>query len=142
MLDEIYNKKILKLAGNIPLLGRLDKPDGSSMKHSKLCGSRMIVDIKMQDAVVTEYAHDVRACALGQAAASIMARNIIGSNADELVQLRDKVLAMLKHDGPPPQGKWQDIEALEPVKNIKARHASTMLVFYAVCEAVSEAQKD
>ena len=99
------------------------------------------MDIKMQNGVVTDYAHDVRACALGQAAASIMASNVIGSNADELTQLRDQVFAMLKHDGPPSKGKWQDIEALEPVKNIRARHASTMLVFDAVCEAVSQATK-
>jgi len=137
MLNDIYNEKILELAGNIPLCGRLQDADGSAVQHSKLCGSKVTVDVKMSDGVVVEYGQEVKACALGQAASSIMARNVIGSSQQELCQLRDQVYAMLKDNGPPPQGKWSDIAALQPVKDFKARHPSTMLVFDAVCKAAS-----
>ena len=138
MLNDIYNKKIIELAGNIPRLGRLSDPDASATAHSKLCGSTVKVDIKMQDGVVSDFAHDVKACALGQASSSIMARHVIGSNAAELRELRETVRRMLKENGAPPQGKWADVAMLEPVRDYKARHASTMLTFDAVVDAIGQ----
>lgn len=138
MLNDIYNAKILDLAGNIPRLGRLDAPDASATAHSKLCGSTVTVDVKMNGPVVTDFAHDVKACALGQASSSIMARHVLGSSPGELRELRETVRKMLKENGPPPSGKWADVAVLEPVRDYKARHASTMLTFEAVVKAVDE----
>ena len=138
MLNDIYNKKIIELAGNIPRLGRLADPDASATAHSKLCGSTVKVDLKMQDGVVSDFAHDVKACALGQASSSIMARHVIGSEADELRDLRETVRKMLKENGTPPEGKWADIAVLEPVRDYKARHASTLLTFDAVVDAIDQ----
>jgi NifU-like protein involved in Fe-S cluster formation len=138
MLNDIYNKRIIELAGNIPRLGRLADPDASATAHSKLCGSTVKVDLKMDDGVVTDFAHDVKACALGQASSSIMARQVIGSNAAELRDLRETVRKMLKENGSPPDGKWADIALLEPVRDYKARHASTMLTFDAVVDAIGQ----
>jgi NifU-like protein involved in Fe-S cluster formation len=138
MLNDIYNAKILDLAGNIPRLGRLDAPDASATAHSKLCGSTVTVDLKMNGPVVTDFAHDVKACALGQASSSIMARHVLGSSPGELRELRETVRKMLKENGPPPSGKWADVAVLEPVRDYKARHASTMLTFDAVVKAVDE----
>jgi NifU-like protein involved in Fe-S cluster formation len=138
MLNDIYNKRIIELAGNIPRLGRLSDPDASATAHSKLCGSTVKIDLKMDDGVVTDFAHDVKACALGQASSSIMASHVIGSNAAELRDLRKTVRKMLKENGAPPQGKWADIALLEPVRDYKARHASTMLTFDAVVDAIGQ----
>lgn len=138
MLNDIYNKKIIELAGNTPRLGRLSDPDASATAHSKLCGSTVKVDLKMKDGVVSDFAHDVKACALGQASSSIMARHVIGSNAAELRELRETVRKMLKENGAPPEGKWGDIALLEPVRDYKARHASTMLTFDAVVDAIGQ----
>ena len=138
MLNDVYNAKILDLAGNIPGLGRLDHPDASATAHSKLCGSTVTVDVKLADGAVTDFAHDVKACALGQASSSIMARHVVGSSPDELRALRVTVRKMLKENGAPPSGKWADIALLEPVRDYKARHASTLLTFDAVVKAVDE----
>ncbi|BAM90620.1 hypothetical protein S58_46390 [Bradyrhizobium oligotrophicum S58] len=138
MLNDIYNKRIIELAGNIPRLGRLDHPDASATAHSKLCGSTVKVDLKMDGPVVTDFAHDVKACALGQASSSIMARHVVGSSAAELRELRELVRRMLKENGAPPEGKWADIALLEPVRDYKARHASTMLTFDAVVDAIGQ----
>jgi NifU-like protein involved in Fe-S cluster formation len=138
MLNEVYNAKILDLAGNIPRLGRLDRPDASATAHSKLCGSTVTVDLKMVGPVVTDFAHDVKACALGQASSSIMARHVVGAKPAELRELRETVRKMLKENGPPPSGKWADIAVLEPVRDYKARHASTMLTFDAVVSALDQ----
>jgi len=138
MLNEIYNKRILELAGNIPRIGRLKDPDASATAHSKLCGSTVTVDLKMDGDTVTDFAHDVKACALGQASSSIMARNIIGARAAELRALREGVRKMLKENGPPPTGRWADIAVLEPVRDYKARHASTLLTFDAVVSALDK----
>src|SRR5881397_723480 len=105
MLNEVYNSKILELAGNIPRLGRLDAPDATATAHSKLCGSTVTVDLAMAGDEVTDFAHEVKACALGQASSSIMARHVIGSTAGELKDLRDQMHRMLKENGPPPTGK-------------------------------------
>jgi NifU-like protein involved in Fe-S cluster formation len=142
MLNDVYSTKILDLAANIPRQGRLAAPDATARAHSKLCGSTVIVDIMMRDGKVVDFAHDVKACALGQAAASIMARNVIGATGPELRQLRDEVRAMLKETGAPPQGKWAEIAVLEPVRDYKARHASTMLTFEATVEAVEQIEAE
>jgi NifU-like protein involved in Fe-S cluster formation len=138
MLDDIYNKRILELAADIPRLGRLSAPDASAKAHSRLCGSTVIVDISVRDGRVSDFGHDVRACALGQASSSLMARSVIGATPAELIALREAVLRMLKANGPPPRGKWAEFAALEPVRDYKARHASTMLTFDAVVDALAQ----
>jgi NifU-like protein involved in Fe-S cluster formation len=140
MLNDIYNRQILDLAADIPRLGRLADPDASATAHSKLCGSTVTVDLKMDGDVVSDFAHDVKACALGQASSSIMARHVVGSRADELRELRETMRRMLKEGGEPPSGKWSELKALEPVRDFKARHASTLLTFDAVVDAVNQIQ--
>ncbi|HEX4410004.1 MAG TPA: iron-sulfur cluster assembly scaffold protein [Xanthobacteraceae bacterium] len=142
MLNDVYNRRIIELAGNIPRIGRLAEPDASASALSKLCGSTVTIDLKMDGDTITDFAHEVKACALGQASSSIMARNIIGSNAKELRELRDGVRKMLKENGTPPvDGKWADIAVLEPVRDFKARHASTLLTFDAVVDAIGQIEK-
>jgi len=136
LIDDIYNRRILELAADIPRIGRLAMPDASATAHSKLCGSTVTVDLAMDGDAVTDFAHDVKACALGQASSSIMARHVVGSTAGELRALRDTVRRMLKENGPPPDGRWADIAVLEPVRDYKARHASTLLTFDAVVDAI------
>ena len=138
MINEIYNKKILQFAADIPLLQRLVDPDATAVAHSRLCGSRVTVDLKMRNGVVMGFGHDVKACALGQASSSIMARHVVGSAAGELKSLKQQMHHMLKDNGPPPGGKWSDLEALVPVRDFKARHASTLLIFDAVADAVEQ----
>jgi len=138
MLNDVYNRRILELAGNIPRIGRLPSPDATATAHSRLCGSTVTIDLTMEGDTVTDFAHDVKACALGQASSSIMARNVIGSNAEELRSLRETVRRMLKENGAPPAGKWADIAVLEPVRDYKARHASTLLTFDAVSTAIDQ----
>lgn len=138
MIDDIYNARILEFAGNIPRLGRLDHADASATAHSKLCGSTVTVHLAMDGDVVTDFAHEVRACALGQASSSIMARHVVGADARELRALRAAMLAMLKENGPPPEGRFADLRFLEPVRDYKARHASTMLTFDAVVDAIGQ----
>ncbi len=140
MIDQVYNARILELAGNIPRIGRLERPDATARGYSKLCGSTITVDIALRDGKVTDYAHELKACALGQASASIMARNVVGSTPEELRDAREALRRMLKENGPPPGGKWADLAVLEPVRDYKARHGSTMLAFDAVVEAVEKAE--
>jgi NifU-like protein involved in Fe-S cluster formation len=138
MLDDIYNKRILEFAGTIPRIGRQPRPDASATAHSRLCGSTVTVDLKMDGDTVTDFAHDVKACALGQASSSIMARNIVGAHAAELREVRETMRKMLKENGPPPEGRFADLQFLEPVRDYKARHASTMLTFDAVVDAIGQ----
>jgi NifU-like protein involved in Fe-S cluster formation len=138
MLNDVYSSRILELAGNIPRVGRLSHPDASARAHSKLCGSTVTVDLKMDGPVVTDFAHDVKACALGQASSSLMASHVVGANADELRGLRETMRKMLKENGPPPAGKFADFAVLEPVRDYKARHASTLLTFDAVVDAIDQ----
>jgi NifU-like protein involved in Fe-S cluster formation len=141
MIDDVYNTRILDLAGNIPRIGRLEAPDATATAHSKLCGSTVTIDLKVEDGKVVDFAHDVRACALGQASSSIMAANIVGADAQELREVRAQMLAMLKENGPPPQGRFADLKFLEPVRDYKARHASTMLTFDAVVDALDQIER-
>jgi NifU-like protein involved in Fe-S cluster formation len=138
MINEIYNRRILELAGNIPRLGRLANPDASAKAHSRLCGSTVTIDLCVKDGRVVDFAHDVKACALGQASSSLMARHVVGATAEELNELRDRMTRMLKANGPSPEGKWAEFAVLEPVREYKARHASTLLTFDAVADALAQ----
>lgn len=138
MIDDIYNKRILEFAGNIERLGQLADPDATAKAHSKLCGSTVTVYLKMADGVVSDFAHEVRACALGQASSSVMARNIIGATADELKEVRQTMYAMLKEEGAAPGGRFADLKYFEPVREYRARHASTLLTFDAVVDCISQ----
>ena len=143
-LSEIYSPRILELAANIPVTERMTEPDATATAHSKLCGSTVSIDLLMDDDVVTGYGQTVKACLLGQTACSIMARNIIGSTAKELRDVGSQMRSMLKEDGPPPNGRWSDLAILETVRKYKARHASTLLAFDAVEDAIGqiEARRD
>ncbi|WP_424983071.1 iron-sulfur cluster assembly scaffold protein [Maritalea sp. S77] len=135
---DIYNQMILEYAGNLPDLPRLDAPDASARRHSRVCGSTIEIDLKMEDGTVAAYGHEVATCALGQTSASIVAHNIVGATADELRLVRTQMQAMLKADGPPPTGRFEDLKYLEPVKDFPQRHASVMLVFEAICDALDQ----
>lgn len=140
MIDDVYNAKLLGFAGNISRIGRLEAPDASATAHSKLCGSTVTIDLKMQDGVVSDFAHVVKACALGQASSSVMAANIVGATAGELRAVREAMLKMLKENGPAPTGRFEDLKYLEPVRDYKARHNSTMLTFDAVVDAINQVE--
>lgn len=139
MIDDLYSAKLLKLAANLPRAGRLDSPDASVEKVAKLCGSRVVVDVKVQGGQVTDFAQDVKACALGQAAASVLGSKVIGASLPELEVAREQFRAMLKAGGPAPDGRFSELSMLAPVKDYPARHASTLLAFEAVTEAVRKA---
>lgn len=135
VIDDLYSSRILRLAAEMPHAGRLAAPQGSAEKVSKLCGSRITVDLSLADGRVTDFAQDVEACALGQAAAAVLGEHAIGAEVAEIVSARDQLRAMLKDDGPPPAGRFSDLAVLEVVKDYPARHASTLLAFEAAVEA-------
>jgi NifU-like protein involved in Fe-S cluster formation len=135
---DIYSQRILELAANIPRVQRLVHPQASATAHSKLCGSTITVDLAMQGDVVTDYGQRVKACLLGQSAASVVGREIVGSTAAELRAVGAAMRKMLKQGGPPPSGRWADLAVLEPVKDYKARQPSTLLVFDAVEDAIAQ----
>ncbi|MBV9993602.1 MAG: iron-sulfur cluster assembly scaffold protein [Caulobacteraceae bacterium] len=139
MIDALYSDKILKAAANMPRAGRLAAPDGSAEKVAKLCGSRVRVDVKLMDGRIADYAQEVKACALGQAAAAILGEYVIGATPDEVAEARDALGAMLKSGGPPPGGRFADLAILAPVRDYPPRHASTMLAFEATVEACRQA---
>ena len=141
MINDVYNAKILGFAGNIGRIGRLEGPDATATAHSKLCGSTVVVDIRMEGDRVVDFAHDVKACALGQASSAIMAQHVVGATADELRAVRETMLKMLKDNGAPPEGRFEDLKYLEPVRDYKARHASTMLTFDAVVDAIGQVER-
>lgn len=138
MLDDVYNARILALAADIPRLGRLAAPGASARAHSRLCGSTVTIDLVLDGDTVADFAHEVRACALGQASSSLMARHVVGATTAELRALRESVARMLRENGPPPEGKWADFAVLEPVREYRARHASTLLTFDAVVDAIGQ----
>jgi len=135
MIDDLYSTRILTLAANLPHAGRLAAPDASAEKVAKLCGSRVVADVVMDGTRVAEFAQDVKACALGQAAAAVLGAKVIGADVREIEMARDAFRAMLKTGGPPPEGRFSDLSMLEPVKDYPARHASAMLAFEATAEA-------
>lgn len=137
-LIELYSDKILDIAANALQPGRLPAPDASSRKVSRICGSVIEVDIVVSDGVITGYGHEVSACALGQTSAAIVAREIVGTRADDFLALARQMREMLKAEGAPPDGKWSDLAYLEPVREFPARHASTLLVFDAVVDAIEK----
>ncbi len=137
-LDEIYNTRILELAGAITHNERLAHPDASATAHSKMCGSTVSIDLNIQAGRVSGYGQTIKACLLGQAAASVIGREIVGSTPDELRAVAAQMRAMLKDNGPPPAGRWADLAVLEPVRHYKARHTSTLLVFEAVDKALDD----
>jgi NifU-like protein involved in Fe-S cluster formation len=139
MIDELYSAKILKAAANMPRAGRLASPDATAEKVSKLCGSRVLVDVALKDGRIADYAQEVKACALGQAAAAIMGEHAVGASVEEIEMARDALRAMLKEGGPPPEGRFADLAMLAPVKDYPPRHASTMLAFEATAEACRKA---
>jgi NifU-like protein involved in Fe-S cluster formation len=140
MIDDLYSARILRLVANIPHAGRLDAPEGSAEKVSKLCGSRVTVDVRLDDeGRVSNFAQDVKACALGQASAAVLGANILGADVHEIEGARDALAAMLKAGGPPPAGRFSELSVLEPVKDYPARHASTLLAFEAALAAVQGA---
>ena len=141
MIDDVYNSKILEFAGNIPRIGTLEDADACARAHSKLCGSTVKVWLKLDGDKVSDFAHEVKACALGQASSSIMANNIVGATTAELRTVRDQMTAMLKENGPPPTGRFADLKFLEPVRDYKARHASTLLTFDAVVDAINQIEE-
>jgi NifU-like protein involved in Fe-S cluster formation len=139
MIDDLYSAKLLKLAANLPRLGRLPAPHGSAERVSKLCGSRVLVDVTVDGDRVADFAQEVKACALGQASAAVLGANVMGASLSELEMTRDAFRAMLKDGAPAPEGRFADLAMLQPVKDYPARHASTLLAFEAAAEAVRRA---
>ncbi len=139
MIDDLYSNRILKLAADMPRAGRLSAPDASAEKTSKLCGSKITVDVVVRDGRVADFAQDVRACALGQAAAAVLGAHVIGADLAEIEMAREGLHAMLKADGPAPTGRFSELAVLEVVKDYPARHASTLLAFEAAAQAVRAA---
>ena len=137
-LDDIYSARILELAGSISHIGRLTAPDATATAHSKLCGSTVTIDLRVADGKVTEFGQVVKACLLGQSACSIVGREIVGTDATELRAVGAQMRSMLKAGGPPPTGRWADLGVLEPVRDFKGRHASVLLIFDAVENALAQ----
>jgi len=137
-LSDLYSQKILEIAANQPIPGRLANPDATARRVSRVCGSSIEVDIVVADGKILQYGHKISACALGQTSAAIVATNVAGTPVDEFRALREQMTAMLKADGPPPNGRWSDLAYLEPVREYAPRHASTLLVFDAVVEALDK----
>jgi len=136
--EDIYSDRLLALAAGMPRTERLATPQATARAHSKLCGSTVEIDLVMEGDVVTDYGQTVRACLLGQTAASVMGREIVGSTAEELRAVSAAMRAMLKQGGPPPTGRWEDLALLRSVRDYKARQPSTLLVFDAVEDAIAQ----
>jgi NifU-like protein involved in Fe-S cluster formation len=139
-LSDLYSEKILDLAANAVQPGRLAEPDGSARRVSRVCGSVIEVDVALRDGVIVGYGHKISACALGQTSAAVVAREIVGTPVTDFRQVAAEMRAMLAGDGAPPSGKWADLRYLEPVRDYRARHGSTLLVFDAVLGAVENAE--
>lgn len=139
MIDDLYSARILNLVANMPRTGRLPAPHGAAERVAKLCGSKIRVEVMIQDDRVADFAQDVQACALGQAAAAVLGANVMGASLAEIETARDELRAMLKAGGPTPSGRFSDLAVLQPVKDYPARHASSLLAFEAATAAVREA---
>ncbi len=140
-MDDIYNAKILEFAASISAVGRLDAPDASAKAHSKLCGSTVTVDVTLEQGVVSAFAQDVKACALGQAAASIVAKHVIGATPQDVRLAQSQMLKMLKENGDAPTGRFEDLKYLQPVRDYKARHASTLLTLEALVDCLDQLER-
>lgn len=140
MIDELYSARILSLAANLPHAGRLPAPEGTGERVAKLCGSRAIVDVVLDDqGRIAVFAQDVKACALGQAAAGVLGQDVIGATAQEVRDARDAMSAMLKSGGDGPEGRFEGLRALRQVADYPARHASTLVAVEATLDAVDQA---
>ena len=138
-LTDLYSDRILEIAGNQPRPGRLANAAASARRVSRICGSSIEVDIAVTDGVITGYGHEISACALGQTSAAIVASHVVGTPVEEFRRVRDEMTAMLKDNGPPPAGeRWVDLKYLEPVRDYRPRHTSTLLVFDAVSDALDK----
>jgi NifU-like protein involved in Fe-S cluster formation len=141
-LMKLYSGRILALAASIPLTERLQNPDATVRKRSPLCGSTIEVDVKMEDGHVSAYGQDVKACALGQTAASIMASHVVGLTKEQITKGRDQLFAMLKENGTPPETPFEDMEVLLPARDYSNRHSSIMLAFNATLDAIDQIEKN
>ncbi|MBI4920448.1 MAG: iron-sulfur cluster assembly scaffold protein [Devosia nanyangense] len=137
-LSDLYSQKILEIAANQPIPGRLPSPDATARRVSRVCGSSIEVDIAVRDGKIAGYGHTLSACALGQTSAAIVATRIVGTPIPEFRAVREQMTAMLKAAGAPPTGKWADLAYLEPVRDYAPRHTSTLLVFDAVADALDK----
>jgi NifU-like protein involved in Fe-S cluster formation len=140
-LIKLYSGRILALAADMPRTDRLDAPVATVKKRSPLCGSTVTVDVKLTDGVISDYGQDVKACALGQAAASVVGANVIGQSRGDIEAARDTLKDMLKSDGPAPAAPFDDLEVLRPARDYKNRHASILLALEATLEAVDQAEQ-
>ncbi|WP_170600583.1 iron-sulfur cluster assembly scaffold protein [Ruegeria arenilitoris] len=140
-LIKLYSGRILALAADIPHLQRLEDPDATVKKRSPLCGSTVAVDIKVRDGRITEFGQDVKACALGQAAAAVVGASVIGATRPQIETARDQLAAMLKSNGPTPDAPFDELEVLRPARDYKNRHASIMLALDATAEAFEKAEQ-
>lgn len=138
-LMKLYSGRILQLAGNVPLADRLEQPQATARKRSPLCGSTVTVDVVLRDGRIAEFGQDVKACALGQAAAAVLGAAAIGRSRAEIETGRDQLRAMLKEGGPVPDAPFDGLEALKPAADFRNRHASILLAFEATAEAMAEA---
>lgn len=139
-LIKLYSGQILALATDIPHTNRLNAPDATIKRRSPLCGSTVTIDVQIVDGVIAEFGQDVKACALGQAAASVVGANAIGRSQSEIIAARDALKLMLKEDGPTPPAPFDGLEVLRPARDYKNRHASIMLTLEALVEAFDTAQ--
>ena len=137
-LSDLYSQKILEIAANQPIPGRLADPDASARRVSRVCGSSIEVDLSVRDGRIAAYGHAISACALGQTSTAIVAGNVVGTPVAEFRALRETMTKMLKSDGPPPDGRWADLAYLEPVRDYPPRHGSTLLVFDAIVDALDQ----
>lgn len=137
---DLYHPRIFELAGDIERIGRLDSPHGTSTKVSRVCGSTVTVDVKLDGDRVADLALEVEACALGQASAAILAGHAVGASVDEIVAARDALAKMLKENGPPPTGRFWELRHLEGVRDYPQRHTSTLLAFEAAVAAIEAAR--
>ncbi len=136
MDDDLYNKRILALAAEIPHTVRLVDPQASQRRESRLCGSRVTVDVNLKDGRIAEFGQEVRACALGQASAAILGHGVLGCDRATLAAARDGLKAMLKQGAAPPEGPFAELEVLQPAAGYPARHASILLPFEATLAAL------
>ncbi|UWQ98018.1 iron-sulfur cluster assembly scaffold protein [Rhodobacteraceae bacterium S2214] len=137
---KLYSGRILALAADMPRTTRLQQPDGTAKKRSPLCGSTVTVDVTLTDGKISDYAQDVKACALGQAAASVIGSAIVGLTPEQIQHGRDQLLAMLKENGTVPDAPFDGLDVLEPAKDYKNRHASILLAFDATLDAIHAAK--
>ena len=139
-LIQLYSKRILALAADIPLTDPVDAPMGAATKRSPLCGSTVSVALNLTDGRISEFSQDVKACALGQASASVLGSVVEGLTRDEIAEGREALRAMLKDGAEPPSAPFEALEVLAPAKDYKNRHASILLAWDATLAALDEAE--